>query len=389
MVSALAGAAQRDAAGTPAAAFAPAQCPRLVVKIGSSLLVDGDGAVRTAWLQGVVADLAARRAAGQQLVIVSSGAIALGARRLRLDKGGRASLEDAQAAAAVGQVALAGVWEGLLGAAGMTAAQLLLTLDDLEDRRRYLNVAATLARLLELGVVPVLNENDTVATAEIRFGDNDRLAARAAQAAGATGVILLSDVDGLYTANPATDAGAQRLAVVERLTPEIMAMATAETRSGMGSGGMAAKLLAAQMAGAAGIALAICDGRTQRPLSHFAEAGGGTLFLPPRAARGRKAWLAGRITVAGTLAVDAGAAAALRRGASLLAAGVTAVTGEFRRGDVIAIHGPAGELLGRGLASYDAAEAVAIRGLRGDAQAAVLGYAPRSAIVHADHLVLI
>lgn len=374
---------------TPATAFDPAICPRLVVKIGSSLLVDAAGGVKQDWLAGVVADIAERRAAGQQIILVSSGAIALGARRLELARGGRASLEDAQAAAAVGQVALAGVWEALLGGAGLTAAQLLLTLDDLEDRRRYLNVSATIGRLLELGVVPVLNENDTVATAEIRFGDNDRLAARAAQAAGAAGVILLSDVDGLYTANPATDASAQRLSIVEELTPDVMAMATGETRSGMGSGGMAAKLLAARMAGAAGIALAICDGRVNRPLTHFASAGGGTLFLPPRAARGRKAWLAGRLTVAGTLTVDAGAAAALKRGASLLAAGVRGVEGRFKRGDVVALHGPDGTPMGRGLAGYDADDARAIMGLRNEAQAAVLGYAPRAALVHADHLVLI
>lgn len=372
----------------PAAAFSPAACPRLVVKIGSSLLVDDAGHVRRDWLAGVVAEVATRRSEGQQIVIVSSGAIALGARRLRLERGGRASLEDAQAAAAVGQVALAGVWEALLGAAGLTAAQVLLTLGDLEDRRRYLNVAATIARLLDLGAVPVLNENDTVATSEIRFGDNDRLAARAAQAAGAQGVILLSDVDGLYTANPAMDAAAQRVPVVKALTPDVLAMATGETRSGMGSGGMAAKLQAAQMAGAAGIALAICDGRVERPLTQF-QAGGGTVFLPPRAAKGRKAWLAGRITMAGTIGVDAGAAAALRRGASLLAAGVRGVEGKFRRGDVVAIVGPAGELLARGLAGYDADDARRIMGLRGERQAAILGYAPRAALVHADHLVLI
>ena len=373
----------------PARLFDPASCPRLVVKIGSSLLVDAAGAVRSDWLAGMVADIAERRQQGQQIVIVSSGAIALGARRLGLEKGGRASLEDAQAAAAVGQVALAGVWEALLAAQGLTAAQVLLTLGDLEDRRRYLNVAATIARLLDLGAVPVLNENDTVATTEIRFGDNDRLAARAAQAAGASGVILLSDVDGLYTANPATDPTAQRLSVVKSLTPDIMAMATGETRSGMGSGGMAAKLLAARMAGAAGIALAICDGRVERPLTHFATHCGGTLFLPPRAAKGRKAWLAGRITVAGALVVDAGAAVALKRGASLLAAGVRGVDGRFKRGDVVAIMGSEGELLGRGLAGYDAEDASKIMGLRNEAQGPVLGYAPRAALVHADHLVLI
>jgi glutamate 5-kinase len=373
----------------PARQFDPTSCSRLVVKIGSSLLVDAAGAVRSEWLAGVVADIAERRAAGQQIVIVSSGAIALGARRLGLDKGGRASLEDAQAAAAVGQVALAGVWEKLLAEQGLTAAQVLLTLGDLEDRRRYLNVAATIARLLDLGAVPVLNENDTVATTEIRFGDNDRLAARAAQAAGASGVILLSDVDGLYTANPATDQNAKRIPIVKALTPEIMAMATGETRSGMGSGGMAAKLLAARMAGAAGIALAICDGRVDRPLTHFVTDCGGTLFLPPRAARGKKAWLAGRITEAGTIGVDAGAAAALKRGASLLAAGVARVEGKFRRGDVVAIAGPDGEVLGRGLAGYDAEDACKIMGLRNEAQGPVLGYAPRAALVHADHLVLI
>lgn len=373
----------------PARLFDPASCPRLVVKIGSSLLVDAAGAVRSDWLAGMVADIAERRQQGQQIVIVSSGAIALGARRLGLEKGGRASLEDAQAAAAVGQVALAGVWEALLAAQGLTAAQVLLTLGDLEDRRRYLNVAATIARLLDLGAVPVLNENDTVATTEIRFGDNDRLAARAAQAAGASGVILLSDVDGLYTANPATEPTAQRLSVVKSLTPDIMAMATGETRSGMGSGGMAAKLLAARMAGAAGIALAICDGRVERPLTHFATHCGGTLFLPPRAAKGRKAWLAGRITVAGALVVDAGAAVALKRGASLLAAGVRGVDGRFKRGDVVAIMGSEGELLGRGLAGYDAEDACKIMGLRNEAQGPVLGYAPRAALVHADHLVLI
>ena len=373
----------------PARQFDPAICPRLVVKIGSSLLVDAAGAVRTQWLAGVVADLAQRRAAGQQIIIVSSGAIALGARRLGLEKGGRASLEDAQAAAAVGQVALAGVWAKLLAEQGLTAAQVLLTLGDLEDRRRYLNVSATISRLLDLGAVPVLNENDTVATTEIRFGDNDRLAARAAQAAGAAGVILLSDVDGLYTANPAICPEAQRIAVVEALTPQIMAMATGETRSGMGSGGMAAKLLAARMAGAAGIALAICDGRVERPLTNFVTNCGGTVFLPPRAARGKKAWLAGRITVAGTISVDAGAAAALRRGASLLAAGVRGVHGGFQRGDVVAIAGADGELLGRGLAGYDAEDALKIMGLRNESQGAVLGYAPRTAVVHADHLVLI
>jgi glutamate 5-kinase len=375
-------------ADAAAARFAAGACPRLVVKIGSSLLVDGAGAVRRDWLASVVADVAARRGAGQQIVIVSSGAIALGARRLSLEKGGRASLEDAQAAAAVGQVALSAVWEALLSAAGLTMAQVLLTLGDLEDRRRYLNVSATIERLLALGAVPVLNENDTVATSEIRFGDNDRLAARAAQAAGAAGVILLSDVDGLYTANPARDPSARLIPLVEKITPAIAAMADGASGSGLGSGGMAAKIAAARIAGAAGIHLAIADGRIAHPLARFAATGHGTVFVAGDGARARKAWLAGRLTVAGTLTIDAGAAAALARGKSLLAAGVTDVAGKFSRGDVVAIAGPDG-VIAHGLAGYDAADASAIKGLRGDVQGAVLGYAPRAAIVHADHLVLL
>ncbi len=370
------------------ALFAPAACPRLVVKIGSSLLVDAGGAVRRDWLASVVADIAARRGAGQQVIIVSSGAIALGARRLKLEKGGRASLEDAQAAAAVGQVALSAVWEALLSDAGLTMAQVLLTLGDLEDRRRYLNVSATLDRLLALGAMPVLNENDTVATSEIRFGDNDRLAARAGQAAGAAGVILLSDVDGLYTANPAKDPAARLIPIVDRLTPEIEAMADACSGSGLGSGGMAAKLAAARIAGAAGIHLAIADGRVAHPLAHFDSSGRGTVFVAGEGARAKKAWLAGRLTVHGTLTVDAGAAAALRRGKSLLAAGVTHIEGKFARGDVVALAGPDG-IIGRGLAGYDAADAAAIKGLRNEAQGPALGYAPRAAMVHADHLVLL
>ncbi len=379
-----------DTALTPApraACFGAAACPRLVVKIGSSLLITPQGDVRREWLASVVADIAAARAAGQQIVVVSSGAIALGARRLGLAAGGRASLEDAQAAAAVGQVALAAVWSALLADAGLTMAQLLVTLDDLEDRRRYLNATATLGRLLALGAVPVLNENDTVATAEIRFGDNDRLAARVAQAAAAQGVVLLSDIDGLYTANP-REPGARRLDVVAAVTPEIAAMADGGSASGMGSGGMAAKVAAARIAVAAGIPLAIADGRGANPLSRYVASGEGTLFLAGEAPRGRKAWLAGRLTVVGTITIDGGAAAALATGRSLLAAGVTAVDGNFSRGDVVAIAGPDG-VIGRGLAGYDAADARAIRGLRGDAQAAALGYAPRAALVHADHLVLL
>ncbi len=369
----------------PMRLFPPAACPRLIVKIGSALLVAPDGTVRRDWLEGIAADIADRQAAGQQVAVVSSGAIALGARRLGLAKGGRASLEDAQAAAAVGQIALAGTWEAVLRARGLGAAQMLVTLSDLEDRRRYLNAAATIDRLLNLGAVPVINENDSVATEEIRFGDNDRLAARVAQAAGAAGVLLLSDVDGLYDRDPASP-GAVHIARVTRIDAGIEAMAGVGSASGMGSGGMASKIAAARIAGAAGIDLAIASGRTDRPLSGDAPH---TLFVAERGARARKAWLAGGLTAAGRLTIDAGAVAALRGGASLLAAGVCGVDGRFDRGDVLDIVGRGGEPVARGLAEYGDADARAILGLGRDAQAAALGHAPRSAMVHRSHMVLL
>lgn len=365
--------------------FPPASCPRLIVKIGSALLVDADGGVRRDWLRSVVADIAGRVRAGQQVAIVSSGAIALGARRLGLPKGGRASLEDAQAAAATGQIALSQVWAEMLGAEGLNAAQILVTLDDLEDRRRYLNASATLARLLALGVVPILNENDSVATEEIRFGDNDRLAARIAQAAGAQGVVLLSDVDGLYDRNPAM-AGAVHIDRVERIDAGIEAMADKGSASGMGSGGMVSKIEAARIANAAGISLAIASGRVAHPLSTEARH---TLFVAERAARARKAWLAGRLTARGRITVDAGAVDALKAGKSLLAAGATTVTGRFARGDVIEIADPSDRTIARGLAEYDADDATRILGHRSAAHADLLGYAPRTALVHRDHMVLV
>ena len=376
-------------AARPAAPFSPAACPRLVIKIGSSLLVDKAGTIRRDWLEGVVADVADAHAAGQRIAIVSSGAIALGARRLGLPKGGRANLEDAQAAAATGQIALSHAWAELLGGNGLTAAQMLVTLDDLEDRRRYLNASATLDRLLSLGVVPIINENDSVATAEIRFGDNDRLAARIGQAAGAHGVILFSDVDGLYTANPGSDPDARLIPEVHRIDARIRAMADGGSASGMGSGGMASKLEAARIAQAAGANLAIVSGKTDRPLSTYAAGGRGTLFVAERGAPARKAWLAGRLTSRGRIHVDAGAAVALGGGRSLLPAGATAVEGKFARGDVVDIVGPDAALLARGLAEYDADEAGRIVGHRSDALAAILGYAPRAALVHRDHMVML
>lgn len=365
--------------------FAPASVSRLVVKIGSALLVDPDGSVRRDWLAGMAADIAARCRTGQQVAVVSSGAIALGARRLGLPKGGRASLEDAQAAAATGQILLSQIWAEVLGAQGLTAAQMLVTLGDLEDRRRYLNAAATLDRLLSLGVVPILNENDSVATEEIRFGDNDRLAARVAQAAGAQGVILLSDIDGLYDRNPA-DPAASHISRVERIDAAIEAMADTGSASGMGSGGMVSKIAAARIAASAGASLVIASGRSERPLSGDHRH---TLFVAERGASARKAWLAGGLTAAGRLTVDAGAARALLGGASLLAPGVTTVDGRFERGDVLDIAAPDGRIIARGLAEYPDGDARRIAGLPRDAQEAALGYAPRNAMVHRDHLVLL
>jgi len=370
-------------------AFSPTTCPRLVVKVGSALLVAPDGTVRRDWLTSLVADIAARARAGQEIAVVSSGAIALGARRLKLARGGRASLEDAQAAAATGQIALSQVWAELLGAQGLTAAQILVTLDDLEDRRRYLNAAATLSRLLALHVVPVINENDSVATAEIRFGDNDRLAARVAQAAGAQGVILLSDVDGLYDANPNTNPGATLIPRVDRIDAAIEAMADGGSGSGMGSGGMVSKIAAARIATAAGAHLAIVSGHRDHPLSAFADSGHGTVFVAEKAAPARKAWLAGGLTAKGEIHIDAGAARALRSGNSLLAAGAVRVAGDFRRGDLVVVCGPDGKPLARGLSEYDAADAALITGKRSNALGSILGYAPRAALVHRNHMALL
>ena len=366
----------------------PALTPRLVVKVGSALLVGADGEPRRAWLTALVGELAAARARGQDVIVVSSGAIALGARKLGLAKGGRGSLADAQAAAAVGQIALAGLWAELFADHGATAAQVLLTLDDLEERRRWLNVTATLGTLLSRGAVPVINENDTVATEEIRFGDNDRLAARVGQAAEASAVLLLSDIDGLYDRDP-REPGATRIPVVRRVTAEIRAMATGGSSSGLGSGGMTSKLQAAEIAAMAGMALAIIDGRPDQPMAAALAAGNGTVFLARPRKTARKAWLGGKMRMRGFLHVDAGAAAALGQGASLLAAGVVRVEGHFMRGDAIAVVGPTGEVLARGLSEYDAGECAALAGRNSRDHGDILGYAPRSALIHRDHLVLV
>ncbi|MCW8086691.1 glutamate 5-kinase [Sabulicella glaciei] len=361
---------------------------RIVVKIGSALLVEPSLAEpRGGWLASVAADLAALRQEGREVVVVSSGAVALARRVLGLTRR-TLRLEEKQAAAAVGQIRLAGAWDAALGAEGLRAAQLLLTLEDSEDRRRYLNARATLQTLLGLGCVPVINENDTVATAEIRFGDNDRLAARVAEMIGADALILFSDIDGLYTADPRVDPGAAHLPVVERITDEIMAMG-GEPPPGYSSGGMRTKLIAARIATAAGCAMAIAKGEGMNPLAALRGGGRCTWFLPaPEGRTARKRWIGGSLQPQGALVVDAGAAGALRRGGSLLPAGVRQVSGEFVRGDAVSVRDGEGRELARGLCAYDSADAARIAGHRSDEIETLLGWRGRDEIIHRDDLVL-
>ena len=358
----------------------------LVVKIGSALVVDGD-APRAAWLDGVAADIATARARGAAVIVVSSGAIALARTVLGLLHP-RLRLEEKQAAAAVGQIRLAQAWSEALSAHGLTAAQLLLTLEDTEDRRRYLNARATLTTLLALGCVPVINENDSVATAEIRFGDNDRLAARVAEMVQADQLLLLSDIDGLYTADPRKDPAAQHLPIVATLTPEIEAMG-GDPPPGYSSGGMRTKLVAARIATQAGCAMAIAVGGVDRPLTAIAEGARCTWFLPADDGRSaRKRWIGGSLQPAGRLVVDAGAARALAAGRSLLPAGVRQVEGEFERGDPVLIQTATGAVLGRGLSAYASADARRIAGHRSEDIEALLGWRGRDEMVHRDDLVL-
>jgi glutamate 5-kinase len=361
---------------------------RVVVKIGSALVVEEKTAApRAGWLASVAADVAALRARGTEVILVSSGAIALARRALGLTRK-KLKLEEKQAAAAVGQIRLAGAWADALAAQGLAAAQLLLTLEDSEDRRRYLNARATLGTLLELGCIPVINENDTVATAEIRFGDNDRLAARVAEMTGADALILLSDIDGLYTADPRKDPGAAHLAVVERITDEIMAMG-GDPPPGYSSGGMRTKLIAARIATGAGCAMAIALGQRDHPLRAIEDGARCTWFLAsPEGRSSRKRWIAGSLAPLGSLVVDAGAARALARGSSLLPAGVRAVEGSFHRGDPVSVRDETGREVARGLAAYDMEDARRIAGHRSEALEDILGWRGRDEIVHRDDLVL-
>ena len=357
----------------------------VVIKVGSALVVDpATGAADSAWLASLAADLARLRTRGQKLLIVSSGAVALGRRRLAL-KRKSLTLPEKQAAAAAGQSRLMRAWEEALAPVGVTVAQVLMTPDDTEVRRRYLNVRATLETLLELDVVPVVNENDTVATEELRYGDNDRLAARVAQMVGADLLVLLSDVDGLYTADPRRDPAATHIPHVDGLTPEIEAMAGGAND---GTGGMATKLAAARIAAAAGCSTLITLGRRPAPLSAVENGALATLFqaaATPAAAY--KAWIAGSLRAQGALVVDDGAAKALRAGKSLLSAGVRTVEGRFDKGDAVIVRDLAGREVGRGLSRYDAADATRIVGLKSDAIEPVLGYSA-GPLIHADDLAL-
>jgi len=366
-----------------------ASAKRVVVKIGSALLVDAaSGQPARDWLAALAEDIVAARAGGARVVIVSSGAIALGRRMLGLPSTTR--LEEKQAAAAAGQARLVRAYEDAFAPFKIPVAQALLTPDDTEQRRRWLNARATLETLLDLGAVPVINENDTVATIEIRYGDNDRLAARVAQMISADALVLLSDVDGLYARDPRSDPNAALIPEVRTITPAIEAMAGgANAQAGVGSGGMRTKIEAAKIATHAGCAVAITKGAELKPLSRLKSGAAATWFLPhetPKAAY--KAWIAGTLAPQGALHVDAGAAAALQAGKSLLPAGVTAVDGRFEKGDGVRILDAAGVEIGRGLVRYDADDARKIKGLKSSAIAGVLGYADGATLVHADDLVM-
>ena len=360
---------------------------RIVIKIGSALLVDRRTGLKKQWLNALCADIAALRGKGVEVLVVSSGAIALGRSVLDLAPG-LLKLEESQAAAAVGQIALARAWSESLSADEIVAGQILLTLGDTEERRRYLNARATISQLLKMGAVPIINENDTVATTEIRYGDNDRLAARVATMTGADLLVLLSDIDGLYTAPPHLDPDARFLETIPAITPQIEAMAGGAA-SELSRGGMRTKIDAGKIATGAGCAMIIASGKVDHPLQAIGEGARSSWFAPSGSpVTARKTWIAGQLLPAGSLAVDVGAETALRSGKSLLPAGVREVTGSFSRGDTIAIIGAEGREIARGLAGYDADEARQIAGRKSAEIAPILGYAGRAAMVHRDDMVM-
>ena len=365
---------------------------RIVVKVGSSLLVDAAaGSLKRDWLASLAADIAGLHKNKRDVIVVSSGAIALGRAVLKLP-GGPLKLEDSQAAAAVGQIALARAWSESLSAHGLTAGQVLVTLGDTEERRRYLNARSTIAKLLEWRSVPVINENDTVATSEIRYGDNDRLAARVATMMSADLLVLLSDVDGLYDKPPNLDdksaGGATLVPLVARITPEIEAMAGASA-SALARGGMLTKIEAGKIATTAGTHMIIASGHVQHPLKRIADGGACTWFLTPaNPVTARKKWIAGSLEPRGALVIDAGAVKALRSGKSLLPAGVVKVEGAFGRGDAVVVRGPDGAEIGRGLIAFDADDAERIKGRSSADIPAILGFSGRTEMIHRDDLVL-
>ena len=360
---------------------------RIVIKIGSSLLVDRRDGLKAAWLQSLADDVAALRSNGHEILIVSSGAIALGRGLLGL-KPGALKLEESQAAAAAGQIALSRAYHDTLEKHGIQAGQILLTLSDTEERRRYLNARATIDTLLKLGAVPIINENDTVATSEIRYGDNDRLAARVATMMACDLLILLSDIDGLYSAPPATDPDARFIEQVDAITPEIEAMA-GDAGTELSRGGMVTKIEAGRIATAGGTAMVIASGKTLNPVRQITEGGRATWFAASgNPVTSRKKWIAGQLAKNGSLHLDAGAEKALSTGKSLLPAGVKKVTGRFLRGDVVSLVNADGIEIGRGLVAYDSEQAAAICGLKSSEIEAVLGFAGRSEMIHRDDLAL-
>src|SRR5438034_2469761 len=361
---------------------------RIVVKVGSSLLIDSHaGEVRSAWLSALAADIAKLHGEGRDVLVVSSGSIALGRSRLKLPRG-PLKLEESQGAAAVGQIALARIWSEVLGAHGIGAGQILVTLQDTEERRRYLNARATIEKLLEWRAVPIINENDTVATNEIRYGDNDRLAARVATMASADLLVLLSDVDGLYDAPPAGNTKAKLVPLVECITPDIEAMAGA-AGSELSRGGMQTKIEAAKIASHGGTHMVIASGHVTHPLKAIAEGARCTWFMTPaNPITARKKWIAGSLEPKGVLTIDAGAVAALRSGKSLLPAGVIQVDGSFARGDAVVIRGPDGSDVGRGLVAYDSQDALKINGRPSGDILSILGFGGRTEMVHRDDLVV-
>ncbi len=376
---------------TPSCAAVLAGARRIVIKAGSSLVAAPAGSgMRDAWMASLARDIAALQEAGTQALLVSSGAVALGRRALGY-RDGPLGLEQKQAAAAAGQPILAAAWQQAFTPLGVVTAQALLTLDDTEQRRRWLNSRATLEALLAQGALPVINENDTVATDEIRYGDNDRLAARVAQMSGADVLVLLSDIDGLWSADPALDEAARPIAFVPQVSARIMAMAGGPNpRSGLGSGGMVTKLEAARMAAQAGCAVILASGVDEHPLDAIRQGARATLFAPAVSrADARKSWIMGAIKPAGVVHIDDGAARALDRGASLLPAGMVRCSGDFVRGDVLAIVDAQGRELARGLAAYSAAEAARICGLRSQEVRATLGHDARAAMIHRDNMVLL